>query len=879
MKPWHQVVVPHPDIRAGKFDESVFAADLSDVIADRGPLEYRDAEIFFRKTYPTQGLVNLLSAIASRLSGKGGGEAVIQIQTPFGGGKTHSLIALYHLFKNPRIESAAELISKVREKASLNAIPAARIVTFVGTAADPLGKTPWGEIAEQLGNYALLEEHDRKRRSPGKDLLHKLLADKPTVLLMDEVAEYAVKAKDFREQVIAFFQELTETVKVLPQCALVVTLPSNAPLGEEGERALYQLQQVFGRVEAIYTPVEGEEIYEIIRRRLFEDTPDPYEARRVADSYWEMYQRLGDDVPREVREPAYRDKLHKAYPFHPELIDLLFERWSTYSTFQRTRGVLRLLAEVVADLYQREHPAPLIQPAHLSLANSTIRRELLKHIGNEYEGVIAADIADGNAKAQTIDREMGSEYARFGIASGLATAIFFGSFSGGEKKGLGIQRLRLALLREGIPPALVGDALRRLEEELWYLHVEGGAYSFSSQPNLNRVIVEKEEAVRDELIAEEVRTRLERIAGSELRVTLWPKVSQDVPDTKDSKLAILSPEHSRQGGTTSAFVDELLKKCGATFRTYQNTLLVLAPDDGEFASLRQKVKRFLALRAIRDDKALMRQLSEENKKTLESKLKDLDSAIPFSLLSAYRHLAKPGERGIEWLDLGLPTTGEKGPLARRVREFLKSQELLLERLSPHNLLKKALRGDEQEKPVAEIAEAFLRYPQLPMVQSLEVIREAINQGVQGGDFAVKIGERVYFRETLPASLSMDDAVLVRKELVPQAPAVAEPPPQAALQATPAVPSRAGVEALPSARPSPEAGGHRLRLRVKVPWDKLSDFVRGVILPLRNDGAALEVEVYIQARSESGGIKPATLEHKVKETLRQIGAEILEEFCE
>jgi len=169
------------------------------------------------------------------------------------------------------------------KKAELKAIPAARIVTFTGTAADPLGKTPWGEIAQQLGRYELLSEHDRKRRAPGKELLHKILGDEPTLFLMDEVAEYIVKAKDFSDQAIAFFQELTETVKVLPQCALVVTLPSSAPYGEEGERALNQLQRVLGRVEAIYTPVEGEEIYEIIRRRLFEDTPDPSQAHRVAD--------------------------------------------------------------------------------------------------------------------------------------------------------------------------------------------------------------------------------------------------------------------------------------------------------------------------------------------------------------------------------------------------------------------------------------------------------------------------------------------------------------------------------------------------------------------------------------------------------------------
>lgn len=292
MKPWHEIAVPHPDIRAGKFDESVFAADLSDVVAGRGPLEYGDAETFFRKTYPTQGLVNLLAVIASRLSGQKAGNAVIQIQTPFGGGKTHSLIALYHLFTNSQAGRPAGPVSQVLEKAQLDSVPAVRVVTFTGTAADPLGRTPWGEIAEQLGHYTLLAEHDRKRRAPGKDLLHKVLADKPTLLLMDEVAEYVVKAKDFREQIVAFFQELTEAVKVLPRCALVVTLPSSAPYGEDGERVLHQLQQVFGRVEAIYTPVEGEEMYEIIRCRLFEWAHEPSdEARKVANGYWEMYQK------------------------------------------------------------------------------------------------------------------------------------------------------------------------------------------------------------------------------------------------------------------------------------------------------------------------------------------------------------------------------------------------------------------------------------------------------------------------------------------------------------------------------------------------------------------------------------------------------------
>jgi hypothetical protein len=275
----------------------------------------------------------------------------------------------------------------------------------------------------------------------------------------------------------------------------------------------------------------------------------------------------------------------------------------------------------------------------------------------------------------------------------------------------------------------------------------------------------------------------------------------------------------------------------------------------------------------------MRQLSEENRKTLESKWNEVDSDIPFELLSAYRHLAKPGESGVEWLDLGIPTVGERSSLSRRVCEYLKNQELLLERISPHMLLKKSLREDEDEKPVSEIVEAFLRYPQLPMVRSVAVIDQAISQGVKEGIFGLRVGERVYFGETPLSSFGMDDAVLLRKELIPPPLSAGEPPLEEAPKDTTASGPKAGVASVPSAPQSLEGGGHRLRLRVKVPWDKLSDFIRGVIIPLHNDGAELEVEVFVQAWSESGSIKQETLKHKVKETIRQINAKILEEFHE
>ncbi len=883
LKPWREVAVPHRDIREARFDESTFAADLADVIADRGPVEYRDPETFFRKTYPTEGIVNLLAAVLSRLAGKDG-EPVIQIQTPFGGGKTHSLVALYHLFKAEGECRRSELLERVLERSEVTAIPEAKVAVFVGTAADPLkGKTPWGAIAEQLGRYELLQEHDEHRRTPGKDLLHKLLGEAPVLILLDEIAQYVAKCVEPREieksggstdagrayqtQVLSFMQELTETVKVLPRAALVVTLPSSAPYGEEGELALQQLQRITGRMEAVYEPVKGVEIYEVIRKRLFEDVGDSREAKRVADAYWELYQRLGDEVPSAVREPAYRDKIRRAYPFHPELIDLLFERWSTIPTFQRTRGVLRLLAEVVADLYRQEHPAPLIQPAHVSLSNPRIRRELVKHIGNEYEGVIASDIANTNAKAQRIDRQMGSEYARFGVASGLAISIFLYSFSGSERKGAGIPQLRVALLREGIPAPIVGDALHHLKDVLWYLWEEGGFYWFSTEPNPNRIIVEREDVIDEDQIRQEIHERLQDLAGDEMRVYLYPRGPQDIPDTKELKLAVLADEQSSE-----EFIRDLLEKTSLTFRVYKNTLVVLVPDAGEMAELYRLVKRYLALRSIRDDKPLVKRLSHDNREALERKLRDAEKGIAYRLLSAYRRLFKLGAAGLEWFDLGLPTVGVRETLAKRVCSFMEARELLLNRIAPRHVLK--VLGEETEKPFDDVYEAFLRYPNLPMLASRSVLEQAVLRGVEEGIFGLRVEDRVFFKKPVPR-VSLDGAFLVNKEVIPEVSESEDGTAAGGEERKPAYEAEkdsgeSSEGALRVAEPSETVGS--LDWRIRLPWAKLSDFLRGVLLPLQQRGAEMELELHLRVHPKED---IGRLKDQIYETLEQIGAELEE----
>lgn len=884
LKPWWQVAVPHKDIREGRLEEAIFAASLGDVFQNKGPLDYRDPETFFKKTYFTVGLTNLIGSVLSKLSGGGKGDTVIQIQTPFGGGKTHALLALYHTFKSGNKIAKFDIIQKILKENRLDEIPETKVVVFVGEYADPVkGRTLWGEIAHQLGDYKLLEKHDKMRVAPGKDIINELLSkNKPVLILMDEVLQYVVRTMGvkveegtLKGQVIAFLKSFTEAVAISDCCALIATLPASVTEGfEEAERAetvLKELQKVFGRVEKIYTPVEGEEIYEIIRKRLFEDLGDPKAHGAAAEGYFDFYQKLGENIPSECKEIGYKEKIVKAFPFHPETIDILFERWATIPTFQRTRGALRLLAEVIADLFKKEHPAPLIQPAHINLTNSTIRREFVKHIGNEFEGVIASDVNGPGAKAPKIDREMGTEYSRFKVATGLATSIFFYSFSGAKRKGATIQRLGLAFLREGIPPAIVGEAVRRLEDELWFLHSEKSLYYFSNVVGLNRVIIDKEEAIKDDDIEGEIKQRIEKISGTEFDVYTWPKSNSDIPDNKKLKLIVLSPQLMVNDPKTMKFIADIINKYSTGFRTYKNTLMFLVVDPNEYEGFKRTVRRFIALNTIKTEKETLRMLVEEDKERVEQKLKDADISIPIKVLSLYRFMIKASKDGTAKFDLGIPTVGGKLSLSRRTKEYLKDQEILLEKISPKVLLERTFSKDDERKAVADISEAFLKFSELPMLESENVVVNALVQGVREGSLGLLINERIRYIETVFTSDISEEALVVRKEIAQKM--------KQEIQKGPITIEEKPTPEVPGAKPVAEKEIiKRILLRADVPWDKLSELVRGVFTPLSREGAQIALEVKIEARSEQG-ISKDTLDMKIKETLKQIGANVLEEQSE
>ena len=377
MKPFSTIAIPHKDILEGRLTMDVFAADLWEVFKERAQEEYQDPTIFFRKTYITDGLKNLLNIAEKRLKGEGG-DPIIQLQTPFGGGKTHSLIALYH---------------KTKEWGT-------KAVVIDGTALDPKEITIWEEIERQLTGKI---EKLRGKTSPGREKLRELLdVHQPLLILMDEILEYATKASGIKvgdsnlaSQVLAFIQELTGTVKSLEKSFLILTLPSSVleHYDENAERLFQQLQKITGRMEKVYTPVHDEEIDYVIKRRLFSSI-DEKEVRKVIEEFLD-YADKERIFPEGVEKSNYRERFIKSYPFQPEIVDILYKRWGSFPTFQRTRGVLRLLSLVVYSL--KDTQKPFIRLGDFDLKNDEIKRELIKHIGPEYDSIIAQDLTSRDA--------------------------------------------------------------------------------------------------------------------------------------------------------------------------------------------------------------------------------------------------------------------------------------------------------------------------------------------------------------------------------------------------------------------------------------------------------------------------------------------------
>jgi len=526
MRPFSTIAIPHRDILEGRLTMDVFAADLWEVFRGRAPDEYQDPQVFFRKTYITKGLENLLKVAEKRLKGEGE-DPVIQLQTPFGGGKTHALIALYHKAKEWN----------------------ANAIVIDGTALDPKDITLWEEMEKQIKSEVSILAG---QTAPGREKLRMLLERyQPLIVLIDEVLQYTTKAAGIKvgdsnlaSQVLAFIQELTGTIKTLDKCLLILTLPSSVleHYDEAAERLFQQLQKIAGRMEKVYTPVAEAEIYQVIRRRLFSSI-DENEARKIIELFLDYAQRE-KILPEDIEPADYRKKFIKSYPFQPEVIDILYKRWGSFPTFQRTRGVLRLLSLVVHSLKDAKNP--FIRLSDFDLKNDEIKRELIKHIGQEYDSVIAQDITSASSGAKKVDMALGDAYMSFSFGTRVATSIFMYSFSGGPERGATMNEIKLSSVDLSVPGSIVVEAVSKLKENLFYLQSDG-RFFFTNQPKINRILLTKMEAVEYDLLRNEEKNLLAaNLKKEHFGIFLWPKASKDIPDTKELKLVILQNQDNER---------------------------------------------------------------------------------------------------------------------------------------------------------------------------------------------------------------------------------------------------------------------------------------------------------------------------------------------
>ncbi len=605
LKPWREVVTPHKDVASGRYQQAEFAADLWQVHLGQGTDEYRDPVEFFRRTYLTESLKGMLVGAVQRLSGQGG-DPVMQLQTNFGGGKTHSMLALYHLFsgitptelagidavmqKSLDVMASNPHQSKMRSglQHSKSALPGVKRVVLVGNKISPgnpvtkqdgtVVRTLWGELAWQLGGkqaFARIQADDEKATSPGDALREMFIEYGPCLILIDEWVAYARQLHDqsdlsaggFETQ-FTFAQVLTESAKLANNCLLVISLPASDTTeyphgsshsgaddaevgGQRGREALDRLRNVVGRVESSWRPASAEEGFEIVRRRLFEPMADPVQFKNrdvVARAFADLYRTQQAEFPPECRDADYEKRIKAAYPIHPEIFDRLYTDWSTLVKFQRTRGALRLMAAVIHSLWEKGDKNPLIMPANISIDDPRVQFELTRYLSDNWVPVIEKDVDGPSSLPLRLDGEV-PNLGKFAACRRVARTIYMGSapLTKAAHRGLEDHRVKLGCVIPGESPAVFGDALRRLAGAATYLYQDGPRYWYSTQPTVTKLAEDRAEQLKrdPDKVMNELNRRLRedlQRKGDFSRIHPMPQSGQDVPDDLDARLVVLGGE-------------------------------------------------------------------------------------------------------------------------------------------------------------------------------------------------------------------------------------------------------------------------------------------------------------------------------------------------
>ncbi len=832
LKPWREVMPPRYDVASGQARQSEFAASLSNVYSQRADLEYVDPFAFFRHTYITDGIETLLVNTLKRLGGTGG-EPVIQARTVFGGGKTHSLIALYHMVNsgdaliNPGANADAserrvsEEIRGMMLEAGLDpvggipgrvAVIDCNEITVTTNETTPDGdplNTLWGVIAYQLGGqeaYDIIGDACRRWTSPGTAELRSLFEHVgPCVILIDELVAYARNIADDRMLGVffSFVQYLTEAVRQCDSAALVMTLPEHEMEAgsEAGRDALERLQRlqslehITARIEATWHPLETQETFEVIRRRLFGDEIDEAERDRTCEAFARMYRQNTGDYPTAAREPRYLERLKECYPIHPQIFDRIFGDWSARPGFQRTRGVLRVMAAAVSRLNTRGDSSPLIMPGSLPVGDTAFSDRFFNLLGVNWDPV-RDEVDSDNGKLDEIDGSVRRFRDVGGAARRIARAVFLASMPDRAVRGIDVQEINIGVVQPGDGAATYRDALGRMTGKLYYMYQEGGRYFFHNEQNLNSLAADRVNGVSDAQAYAKIVDLLRRAVPSDRRrdggVVVCDADTLHVADIDRARLIVLPPtrsipsRESESGDYRDAHKAArgvLMHSAPGVNRVHRNTLVFLAARRDDVRTLADRTRVFMAWDSIVNPAVQTLNLTGERRREAGANLDEAKEDMDNALANAYRHILAPeqpdGQRSeYDLIEHSVNPGG--GEIISAALSKLAEEELLLDRLAPEGLMRVIdgpvwkeseyhIGADELWRVLTSNVHVRLR------LRERSVLNECIEKGVQDGVFGyagvvedesgnpypdVKLGE--------PGALETREAggggVLVRKDM-------------------------------------------------------------------------------------------------------------------
>jgi hypothetical protein len=854
LKPWYDVAKPREDLREGKpLDAAEFAVHLDKVRSGNAPDDYKIPQRFFDRTFLTENLTGLAAEVLRRLSGTvTETSAVFNMTTQFGGGKTHALTLLYHLAKNGSTGDGWRGVSQILQKAAIKSIPdKAAVAVFVGTEFDsmtgrggsdgtPHRRTPWGEIAYQLGGdeaFAYVAEHDKDFIEPKGDVIEKILPkDRPCLILMDEVLNYISTYRDrgYHNKLYNFLQSLSETIRGRTNAVLVCSIPaSELSYTDRDDADQQRLKNLLDRIgKAVIVSVETE-TSEIIRRRLFEWDERAFtsdgrvllskEAEETCRAYADWIQTNRQQLPALINPDLAREEFRATFPFHPMVISVFERKWQTLPRFQQTRGVLRLLALWVSRAYQDGYKGaqrdPLITLGTAPLEDPIFRAAVFEQLGEtKLEAAVTTDIVGKkDAHAVRLDSEAVDSIKKARLHRKVATTIFFesnGGQVGAEAREASVPEIRLAV---GDPDSDIGNietVLEALTDACYYLNVEKTRYKFSLKENLNKRFSDRRATIQKPQIDEEVKAEIQKLFPPKefTERVFFPEKSLQISDRPVVTFVIGGLDRTmEEEKLTRDFVEQTVRNCGTSARTFKNAIMWILAESAQ--PMREEARKLLAWQDIYDESDDLK-LDEAQMKQLEENIKKAKRDLRESVWRSYKHvllLAK--DNSVKTVDMGLVHSSSADSPISNILNTLSSLADVEKGVSPNSLVKNWPPAFK-EWSTKSVRDSFYASPVFPRVLNAEAIKGTIARGVEAGLLAYvgKTTSGTYqpfvFNQGLnPAEVEFSDDMYIVSAETAKAHAQAEKAAAAATASTKnesIAPTSDAIPTLPTAQPITEA---------------------------------------------------------------------------